>query len=59
MGFDDLRAFVAAHREKETSRRRAGGDSAYSKADLLLDWVPDEKARQRVLVENPPVLYGF
>ena len=27
--------------------------------DLLLDWVPDEKARHRVLVENPAVLYGF
>ena len=27
--------------------------------DLLMDWVPDEKARQRVLVDNPAVLYGF
>jgi predicted TIM-barrel fold metal-dependent hydrolase len=27
--------------------------------ELLLDWVPDEKARHRVLVENPAVLYGF
>jgi len=27
--------------------------------DLLLDWVPDEKARHRVLVENPAALYGF
>ena len=27
--------------------------------DLLLDWVPDEKARHRVLVENPAVLCGF
>ena len=24
-----------------------------------LDWVPDEKARQRVLVENPAKLYQF
>ncbi|HEX3864389.1 MAG TPA: amidohydrolase family protein [Stellaceae bacterium] len=27
--------------------------------DLLLTWVPDEKARHRVLVENPEVLYDF
>jgi 2-pyrone-4,6-dicarboxylate lactonase len=28
-------------------------------ADLLLDWVPDESLRHRVLVENPVDLYGF
>ena len=27
--------------------------------DLLLDWVPEEKARNRVLVENPAALYAF
>jgi len=27
--------------------------------DLLIDWVPDEKARHRVLVENPAMLYDF
>ena len=27
--------------------------------DLLSDWVPDEKARHRVLVENPAMLYDF
>jgi D-galactarolactone isomerase len=27
--------------------------------DLLLTWVPDEKARHRVLVENPALLYDF
>ena len=27
--------------------------------NLLIDWVPDEKARNRVLVENPAILYGF
>jgi D-galactarolactone isomerase len=27
--------------------------------DLLTEWVPDEKARHRVLVENPAVLYDF
>jgi predicted TIM-barrel fold metal-dependent hydrolase len=27
--------------------------------DLLSDWVPDEKARHSVLVENPAILYDF
>ena len=27
--------------------------------DLLTDWVPDEKARHRILVENPATLYDF
>ena len=27
--------------------------------DLLLDWVPDEAARRKVLVDNPAALYGF
>ncbi len=27
--------------------------------DLLIDWVPDEKVRHRVLVENPATLYDF
>ncbi len=27
--------------------------------DLLLDWVPDEKQREQVLVGNPARLYGF
>ena len=27
--------------------------------DLLLDWAPDETARQRILVDNPAQLYGF
>lgn len=27
--------------------------------DLLTDWVPDEAARRRVLVDNPARLYGF
>ena len=27
--------------------------------DLLTDWVPDEKVRQRILVENPAKLYDF
>ena len=27
--------------------------------DVLADWVPDEEARRRVLVDNPARLYGF
>jgi predicted TIM-barrel fold metal-dependent hydrolase len=27
--------------------------------DLLLDWVPDEATRNRILVDNPAKLYGF
>jgi len=27
--------------------------------DILLDWVPDEAARRKVLVDNPARLYGF
>jgi len=27
--------------------------------DMLLDWVPDETTRHKVLVDNPATLYGF
>jgi D-galactarolactone isomerase len=27
--------------------------------DLLLEWAPDEATRNRILVSNPEVLYGF
>lgn len=27
--------------------------------DLLLDWLPDDATRKRVLVDNPAALYGF
>jgi D-galactarolactone isomerase len=27
--------------------------------DLLLDWIPDEGARNKALVDNPAALYGF
>ena len=27
--------------------------------DLMLEWVPDEAARHKMLVENPARLYGF
>lgn len=28
-------------------------------ADMLLDWVPDEAQRKKMLVDNPQRLYGF
>jgi len=27
--------------------------------DLLLDWAPDARVRNRILVDNPAALYGF
>jgi len=27
--------------------------------DMLLDWVPDETARRKILSDNPAELYGF
>ena len=27
--------------------------------DVMLDWAPDEKIRDRILVDNPAALYGF
>ena len=27
--------------------------------DLLRDWAPEERVRNRILVQNPEVLYGF
>jgi predicted TIM-barrel fold metal-dependent hydrolase len=27
--------------------------------DMLLDWVPDEAVRKRILVDNAAALYGF
>lgn len=27
--------------------------------DLLVEWVPDETVRCRILVDNPARLYGF
>jgi predicted TIM-barrel fold metal-dependent hydrolase len=26
---------------------------------MVLDWVPDEKARQLIFVDNPAELFGF
>jgi predicted TIM-barrel fold metal-dependent hydrolase len=28
-------------------------------ADMLLDWIPDEATRRRVLTDNPARLYDF
>ena len=27
--------------------------------DLMLDWAPDERVRNRILSDNPRELYGF
>jgi predicted TIM-barrel fold metal-dependent hydrolase len=27
--------------------------------DMLLDWIPDDAARSKALVDNPAQLYGF
>jgi D-galactarolactone isomerase len=27
--------------------------------DMLLDWVPDDAVRKKILVDNPARLYGF
>jgi predicted TIM-barrel fold metal-dependent hydrolase len=27
--------------------------------DLMARWVPDERTRHRIFVENPAALYGF
>ena len=27
--------------------------------DIMLDWVPDETIRNKILVDNPARLYGF
>jgi D-galactarolactone isomerase len=27
--------------------------------DMMLDWVPDEKTRNRILVDNPAEIFGF
>lgn len=40
-----------------TIKARMPNDGAL--ADLLLDWIPDEAARRRVLVDNPAARYGF
>jgi predicted TIM-barrel fold metal-dependent hydrolase len=44
------------------TEQAAGGPGVPDDAllfDLLADWVPDEKVRQRILVENPASLYDF
>ncbi len=33
--------------------------SSAAMLDLLLDWVPDDATRRRILVDNPAELYGF
>lgn len=68
-GYDDVsalaRALTAAHAERCVWASNwphpniAPSPSTAAMLDLLLDWVPDESARRRILVENPARLYGF
>jgi D-galactarolactone isomerase len=68
-GYDDVsalaRTLAAAHPERcvwATNWPHPNINPPPSNAamlDLLLDWVPDEAARRRVLVDNPARLYGF
>ena len=37
--------------------KKPGDDAAM--LDMLLDWIPDEATRHKVLVDNPARLYGF
>jgi D-galactarolactone isomerase len=61
------RAYVAAAPERcvwgsdwphPTEQQKSLPDDAVL-FDLLTEWVPDEKTRHRVLVENPATLYDF
>jgi 2-pyrone-4,6-dicarboxylate lactonase len=36
-----------------------GGRDTGELLNLLVDWAPDEQARQRILVDNPKRLFGF
>lgn len=69
-GYPDIAPFAQAMVQAAPDRVVWGSDwphpSARSKmpndgdlADLLLDWVPDEKQRHKLLVDNPQALYGF
>lgn len=68
--YEDLRPFARALVAARPDRLVWGSDwpHAFFKGkmpnttdllDLLLDWVPDQAARTRILVDNPAMLYGF
>jgi 2-pyrone-4,6-dicarboxylate lactonase len=68
--FDDMRPFAAALAAAAPDRCVWGSDWPHVKfrgtmpntgdlLDLLADWVPDPRARDAVLVDNPHRLYGF
>jgi 2-pyrone-4,6-dicarboxylate lactonase len=68
--YDDTVAFANALVERRPDRLLWGTDWPHpmcpvpmpndgTMADMLLDWVPDETVRRRILVDNPATLYGF
>jgi 2-pyrone-4,6-dicarboxylate lactonase len=68
--YDDLTPMAAALLAAAPERLVWGTDWPHVKvdvavsndgdlADLLAGWVPDERVRHRILVENPAALYGF
>lgn len=70
-GYADLQAVASGWAQDAPERVLWGSDWPHSTEpadakpddaallDLLAQWVPGERARQRVLVDNPAVLYGF
>lgn len=68
--YADLRPFHDALIEANPDRMVWGSDWPHLRLadrapdighllDLFRDWVPDEALRQRILVDNPRILYGF
>jgi hypothetical protein len=59
-----IRGFVTALADPKDRRRRAVALTERTPQDawmldMLLDWVPDEKTRTKILVDNPAKLYGY
>ena len=36
-----------------------GSDCDSDLLDMMLDWIPDEKIRNRIFVDNPIEVFGF
>ena len=50
---------ASSHWSRRDSPAPPRPDRRAAVPDLLADWAPDEKVRNRILVENAAVLYGF
>ena len=68
--YSDSSAVARAYVQKAPERLVWGSDWPYPSErdskpddailfDLLLDWAPEERVRNRILVQNPEALYGF